>query len=277
MFFNTSIPYLFPMKKISCSALFVLFFVQIVQAQDCGKVVITNANNGYPQFIVALNGVRLTNNYGHSTTFDCVDEINYKVRILQSGTINVLKFAITNEGKYESKYLIVQDNAGQYSLVLQSKNLILGNQAEQETDDEYRPVKNGMSYGTKVPGNVEGGTKVPTNTVTVVTVVSAPTPPPAPVAMTTEVFMRKFNDVKSKTFDREKMDRAKAAFASEKMTVNQVISVMKLFSFDDDKVDWAKYAYSKTLDKSEYYRTSDEITSYFTKEDFNKWINGQAK
>lgn len=221
-------------------------------AQDYGRITIKNAANDSPTFIVSLNGVRVSNTYSTSVTFRYADETLYRIKILQSGSSQLLRFNLNNEIKYNSVYLLSRDNAGRYSLLLQSKSLMLT-----DNDDDL----------------------VQTNTVTTnpsTVIAMEPMPEPVvtkPKAMSETVFKQKYEEVKAQSFDNDKIERIKEAFEYEFFTTNQVISLMKLFSFDDKKVEAAKFAYPQTLDHENFYKTYDQLSFGSAKTELKTWIN----
>jgi hypothetical protein len=224
-----------------------------LSSQDYGKIIILNGSPDYPPIIVSLNGVRLQNTYAQSVTYKYADETIYRVKILQSGYTGLLRFNIGSEARYVSTYLLTKDNTGSFTLLLQSKSLMMG-------DSDLDPPQ--------------------TNTVAVVqinTIAPTPTPVPAafvgPVAMTNEVYKRKCDEVKSKTFDDDKFERIKDAFEYENFTTAQVIGLMNLFSFDDKKIETAMFAYPKTIDDENFYKTYDQLSFPSSKSKLKDWVN----
>ncbi len=234
----------------------VLLFVVIqLPAQDCGKITITNAAKSDPAFIVSLNGVRLSNDYTQSVTFRYVDESTYRVKILQAGSSSPLSFTISSEARYVSAYLLVKDNVGRYSLLLQSKTLQLN-------DNEPEPA-------VTTPAAV-----VPTPTRAIATPTKAPEPVyQAPVAIGDAAFRRKYDEVKSKSFDDDKMERIKEAFEYDNLKTDQVVELMKLFSFDDKRLETAKFCYKKTVDKENFYKTYDLFSFSSYKTQLKDWVS----
>lgn len=225
------------------------------KAQDCGKIIIANASKADPGIVVSLNGVRLNNDYSQSVTFRYVDENTYRVKILQAGSSTPLSFTISSEARYVSAYLLVKDNVGRYSLLLQSKTLQLN-------DNEPEPA-------VTTPAAV-----VPTPTRAIATTTKASeTVIQAPVAIGEAAFRRKHEEVKSKSFDDDKMERIKEAFEYDNLKTDQVIELMKLFSFDDKRMETAKFCYKKTVDKENFYKTYDQFSFSTYKTQMKDWVN----
>ncbi|MBL7903030.1 MAG: DUF4476 domain-containing protein [Bacteroidia bacterium] len=234
---------------------FVCLTWQSAIAQDCGKIIISNASKTDPGIVVSLNGVRLNNDYTQSVTFRYVDENAYRVKILQAGSSTPLSFTISSEARYVSAYLLVKDNVGRYSLLLQSKSLML-------SDNEPEPA-------VATPAAV-----VPTATRAIATPTKTPEPVyQAPVAIGEAAFQRKYDEVKAKSFDDEKMERIKEAFEYDYLNTSQVMDLMKLFSFDDKRMAAAKFCYKKTVDKENFYKTYDLFSFPSSKSQMKEWVN----
>jgi hypothetical protein len=240
----------------------------VLLAQDLGKIVIRNASASYPKFIASLNGIRLSNDYTGSVEFNYLDEYNYRVRILQAGSTNMLNFNLKSEPKYVSRYVINKDNFGNYAVILESKSLML----------EGDPVQTNTIVNTPT---------VVTNPATVVitqTVVNTPTT--AVTAQSTAVvvtpmnsadFNDRLNAIKRTSFDKDRLEKSKQVFEDEVLSTNQVIEVVKVFSFDDSKLNFAKWAYKYTLDKKNYYKVEDHFSFGASKSELREYLRKQPK
>lgn len=249
------------MKKITFLTLIALITLSFtLSAQDYGKIIIHNASDAYPKFIISMNGIRLTNDYNNSVTFNYVDEVNYRVKILQSGSTGVLNFNITSSPNYVTKYLINKDNYGNYSLILESKYLL---SAEPVTPNTNTVVVSTPTISTPQPATVVvTPTVAPTSTIT---------------NMDAEDFKSRLAAVNKEHFDKEKLERCKEVFDDQYFSTSQVAEVMKSFPFDDGKVSFAKWAYKNTLDKKNYYKLSDLLTFSSSKKELADYVKKQPK
>ncbi len=88
-----------------------------------------------------------------------------------------------------------------------------------------------------------------------------------------------FNDVKmsleSKSFEETKMTMAKQVGSNRCFTVDQVKGVMGLFSFEDSKLDFAKYAYERTFDIDNYFKVNDAFTFESSVDELNSYIQAR--
>ncbi|MEO6302574.1 MAG: DUF4476 domain-containing protein [Bacteroidia bacterium] len=93
-------------------------------------------------------------------------------------------------------------------------------------------------------------------------------------AMTPANFSNMKQSVESKAFSDTKMSTAKVATKNNCMSADQIKEICKLFSMDDDKLTYAKFAYDYCVDKGNYYLVSDVFSFSSTTDDFNKFLEG---
>lgn len=248
------------MKRISLLCSCLILFSCSFFGQDLGKIIIRNASEDYPKFIGSLNGIRFTNDYNSTFTFKMLDETTYKLKLLQAGSMSALTFTLSSEPKYVSKYIILKDNVGNYSILLESKSLMF---------DEPEPPMGMPSTTTPTAPTT------PVATTVVVTQTVAATP--SITAISSADFNERLAAVKKVNFDDQRLGKAKQVFDDEYMNTNQVLEVIKLFSFDDARLDFAKWMYKHTLDKKNYYKIDDLLNFGNSKDELSKFIKGQPK
>ncbi len=93
-------------------------------------------------------------------------------------------------------------------------------------------------------------------------------------AMSPASFDKMKQSVEAKPFSDTKMSTAKVATKNNCISVSQVKEICKLFSMDDDKLAYAKFAYDYCVDKGNYYLVSDVFSFSSTTDDLNKFIEG---
>lgn len=91
--------------------------------------------------------------------------------------------------------------------------------------------------------------------------------------MSSTEFAEARNSIQSKSFEDTKMTVAKQVGRDRCFTVDQVKGIMGLFSFEDSKLEFAKYAYSRTHDIGNYFRLNDAFTFESSVDDLNKFIS----
>ncbi len=91
-------------------------------------------------------------------------------------------------------------------------------------------------------------------------------------AMTPASFDKMKESVEAKPFSDTKMSTAKVATKNNCISVSQVKEICKLFSMDEDKLTYAKFAYDYCVDKGNYYLVSDVFSFSSTTDELNKFI-----
>ena len=92
------------------------------------------------------------------------------------------------------------------------------------------------------------------------------------MAMSAANFSKMKQAVEAKPFSDTKMSTAKIATKNGCVSASQVMEICKLFSMDDDKLIYAKYAYDYCVDKANYYTVSEVFSFSSTTDDFNKFL-----
>ncbi len=92
------------------------------------------------------------------------------------------------------------------------------------------------------------------------------------VAMSQANFDKMKQSVEAKPFSDTKMSTAKVATKNNCISVSQIKEICKLFSMDDDKLTYAKFAYDYCVDKGNYYLVSDVFSFSSTTDELNKFI-----
>ncbi len=119
------------------------------------------------------------------------------------------------------------------------------------------------------PGNA------PVQTVSTYEQAPATTPLGCQTAMSNSSFSKATSSIESKTFREEKMTVFKQIIKANCVSVDQVIEFMDLFTFEEDKIEVAKTAYSKTIDKGNYYQVNDAFTYSDSVEELDDFLQSQ--
>ena len=83
------------------------------------------------------------------------------------------------------------------------------------------------------------------------------------------------NSINSKSFEDSKLTLAKQVTKSNCMTAAQIKEVMGLFSFEETKLDFAKYAYDYCYNQGNYYEVNDGFGFESTIEELNQYLEGK--
>ena len=91
-------------------------------------------------------------------------------------------------------------------------------------------------------------------------------------AMSPASFSNMKKSVESKPFSDTKMSTAKVATKNNCLSVDQVKQICKLFSMDEDKLTYAKYAYDYCVEKGNYYQVSEVFAFSSTTDELNAFL-----
>ncbi len=146
----------------------------------------------------------------------------------------------------------------------------------------------GISMNMSGMENMNGGTLNSTSSTTVTTTSSSSSTNSkaeaassnAPVATTAGCttamgstdFSKLKQSVEAKPFSDTKMSTAKVATKNTCLSVNQIKEICKLFSMDEDKLAYAKYAYEYCTEKGNYYQVSDVFSFSSSADELNAFL-----
>lgn len=104
-------------------------------------------------------------------------------------------------------------------------------------------------------------------------------PPPASngctyPASSTDVSNLK-GSIQKQSFSDNKMNVAKTFLKNKCLSVSQIKDVMGLFSFEADKLSFAKLAYDRCSDKENYYQVSDAFSFSSSNDELTDYINSK--
>lgn len=83
--------------------------------------------------------------------------------------------------------------------------------------------------------------------------------------------------VKNASFDDTKLSTAKSILSSNCMSTDQVIQICQLFGFEESKLNFAKFAYSKTTDPGNYFKVGNIFSFDASKTDLNNFISNGGR
>lgn len=89
-------------------------------------------------------------------------------------------------------------------------------------------------------------------------------------------FSSALHTINGSSFDETKLSTAKTIVGpSNCVSTNQVIEICKQFSFEDNKVEFAKYAYDYTTDRNNYFKVANIFTFDSNKTELNDFISSR--
>ena len=81
------------------------------------------------------------------------------------------------------------------------------------------------------------------------------------------------NSIKKQSFTDSQMKVAKTFTRNNCLSVNQIKKVMEIFSFEDSKLEYAKFAYDFCVDKNNYFQLSDAFKFSSSSDDLNDFLD----
>ncbi|GAB1404229.1 hypothetical protein MASR1M74_14080 [Lentimicrobium sp.] len=95
-----------------------------------------------------------------------------------------------------------------------------------------------------------------------------------PCHINPEDFAQIKRSIEKENFNNTKLNLAKQIVrAKQCFTVNQIKALTALFSFDDSRLEFAKFAWEYTIDKENYYQVADAFTYSQTREKLIKFLD----
>lgn len=85
-------------------------------------------------------------------------------------------------------------------------------------------------------------------------------------------FLSAKQTINDASFDDTKLQTAKTIAATNCLSTDQVMEIARLFSFEDSKLQFAKYAYSRTYDKNNFFKVGTIFAFDASKTELNKYI-----
>ena len=92
------------------------------------------------------------------------------------------------------------------------------------------------------------------------------------VLMSNEEFGQFYRSYTGKSFDKDKMETFYMALKGVYFTTQQIVQMVNVLSFDDNRLELAKAAYDSCVDRENYYKVVDAMTYSSTKEKLREYI-----
>lgn len=88
-------------------------------------------------------------------------------------------------------------------------------------------------------------------------------------------FTEFLNQLKKESFDSSKLEKAKTYSSKTLLTAAEITEICKLFSFDSNRLDWAKYAYTNCSDKQNYFLLKPTFSFASSYSELEKYIENK--
>ena len=96
--------------------------------------------------------------------------------------------------------------------------------------------------------------------------------PGAQMPMNNADFQAAMTYIQSKNFDKDKLSAAKQILVNNLVNVNQISQICGLFSFDKDKLEFAKHAYSRCVDQNRYFMLGSVFSFESSKTELEQFV-----
>jgi hypothetical protein len=93
--------------------------------------------------------------------------------------------------------------------------------------------------------------------------------------MSSSDFMDAKKTISQSSFDETKLTAAKSIVSANCISTDQVVTICNLFSFEDNKLEFAKYAYRYTTDTKNYFKVINVFNFSASKEELSEFIQKQ--
>lgn len=95
------------------------------------------------------------------------------------------------------------------------------------------------------------------------------------LAMTNLEYNDAKKSIEAKPFDDTRLNIAKQIADNNCMTVEQIKGIASVFSFEDNKLEFAKYAYDRCTEKKNYYKVGDIFKFDSNVNELNEYVNSK--
>jgi hypothetical protein len=105
-----------------------------------------------------------------------------------------------------------------------------------------------------------------------------PCPPPAPFysPMSDCDFNNLTQSIENKSFESTRMEIAKQVLSHRFVNTRQVMALINLLTFESSKLELAKFAFERTIDKENYFRVNDTFTFESSIHELNEYIRDKG-
>ena len=90
-------------------------------------------------------------------------------------------------------------------------------------------------------------------------------------------FAAALRTIKESSFDETKLTTANSIVSNNCVSTDQVVEVCKLFSFEDNKLAFAKYAFKYTTDPKNYFKVNNVFSFSSSKEELSEFVRNGGR
>jgi hypothetical protein len=237
------------------------------------------------RFLLVLNGIQQNGDPETNVKITDLPATTYKVKVIfEDQKLPELDKSVFMEPGYEYTCNIKKNQKGEYVIRLMSQVVL-------EQAPPAAPSQRVYLYTTTpAPASVTTTTSV-TTTSTSLTVTSSVSGTPAdepvyvmpgyngPYGCRYPINDRDFqmakNSISSKSFEDDKLTIAKQVTGANCLLCSQIRQIMTLFSFEETRLEYAKFAYGYAFDQGNYYQLNDAFQFSSSISELDDYINGR--
>lgn len=150
--------------------------------------------------------------------------------------------------------------------------------AAQNSVGQYVILNKSQTFGIVQRGNLFGletsGINVRPEFTLNLRATSEPSTSPVQHVLSAAEFEEVYATIERESYDKTRLNVAKQVVEANKMTAKQIEQIMKLFSFEGNKLEFAKFAYPFCLDPNKYYLVNEAFSYDGSKQELNDYIKG---
>jgi len=242
------------MKKIFTLAIVSLFSMSLMAFDGTRLSISTTTTGKELKFEIDGRQFSMKNN---SITVGYMAEGYHQVKIFRESRKNGFGFGRREEVVYKGSVYLKRGfhtdiTVNRFGKVLVDERRIDRNDDWYQEEDEYYDDHNGYDNGQ---GNNNGGWNNGYGNV-----------------MRGNEFESVKESLRKEWFEANRLKSAKFIIDKNNFTTQQVKELMLLFTFENNKLEIAKYAYNKTVDKQNYFQVNEVLTFNSSKEELAKFI-----
>jgi hypothetical protein len=223
---------------------------------------------------------------------------NKGVYVMNLSSYDVAKGVVTNDPNQYNAPLVITNNQTSGGTVVTQQTTVVN---QTTTSDPNGAAINmnvvdpntGENINMNVSANVTGTGNVQSSSTTYTTTTTTTTSSSGGVVTNDHYIMQGYNgaigcpwpmsdmdygsakqSISTKSFESDKLTIAKQVLGSNCMTCAQIRDIMTMFSFEDSRLDFAKYAYGYVYDPGNYYKLNDAFQFSSSIDELNNYING---
>lgn len=278
------------MKKTSCLLLLLLLTI-LTKAQNANAIIYSENSE---KFTVLLNDILQNEKPENNVKIKNLNEPQYKMKIVfEDARLGETSFNLFLEPNLERTFSLSKNAKGKYVLrfisavpVIDLTDSIVQEQAINKNENVLIPkelntildVDSSTIKSNDVKANSSNSKSLPGNSDTAATPASLPVYSGA-VGCQNPISSADFKALKDNiplgSFEETKLTKAKELIANQCLLSQQIKELASLFTFDETKLDFAKFAYNATYDRSNYYKVNDVFTFESSVEELTAYIKSQ--